>query len=93
MEVIHGKPIKKLRVDLKGKNDALDLQDDLADLFAAKSGNDMFMLGVNKQKALPEIKVPKSKKEEEGERPYSPTYVASPPRGSLSRQNSDRQPR
>lgn len=55
MEVIHGKPIKKLRVDLKGKNDALDLQDDLADLFAAKSGNDMFMLGVNKQKKPLEI--------------------------------------
>ena len=49
VEIIHGKPIKKLRVDLKGTNDALNFQDDLADLFALKSGTDMLASLVTSQ--------------------------------------------
>jgi len=37
--VIVGKPIKKLKVDLRDVNDAVDLNDALADLFEKKEQN------------------------------------------------------
>ena len=40
--VIKGKPIKKLAVNLDDMDNALDLNDELAELFAAKAGNDPF---------------------------------------------------
>jgi len=38
-DVIVGKPIKKLKVDLRDVNDAVDLNDALADLFEKKEQN------------------------------------------------------
>ena len=101
VEIIHGKPIKKLRVDLKGKNDALDFQDDLADLFALKSGTDMLTSLITSTQSTKTAEKSDKKqatlgrqksieKINEVERPYSPTYVASPPRQQkvLERQDS-----
>ena len=44
MDVVMGKPIKKLKLDTRGMSGAIDFNDELADLFANKDslGADLF---------------------------------------------------